>query len=642
VSPDAVRRVPSAIDAALQPFRWLGIRARLLFVLSFLALFGVAVATVFQLSTLADFTIKSMIQDAEQLDQQVTQVVIRALSQRPHEKPEVVLRNDRNLRSFLGGSISAYPYALYIAVVDPKGIVLASSSPALIGDTLQAGHDVRDLQRMNALARLIALQKPHDYEVVQPISEGDRTQGAIRVALATSFVRDALGQTVRQSLILAFVALVLAGLLALFLTDLTTRPLDRMLVALERLGRGENVERLDPIVADQDLSRLFSTFNTASARVAEHRTTIESRNQQLAALVDGLEDGVIMAEREGRIALANPIACRVLGRSESELVGRDLQDTLGAGHPLTELWRESLAQSDPRARTEVRLDADAHGDRYLLLAYPVWQGKDVHRVVLTLRNSDSLGKLFSLLDESHRMIAWGQVALGVAHEIRNPLQAMNINLELAREKIMHSTGEWDSAGSVRNLSVVAQQIRRLDDIVKSFLTFARMNSAERAPQQINAILSEVVSLVTAEASAAGVEIQFSPRPGLPTVWGDRSLLYQAFLNLLQNAIQAGPHRGPILVTIEPGAQRGVKIEVRDQGRGIKRNDQGHVFDLFFTTRENGSGIGLAVVQRTMQLHGGEIELSSEEGRGTTVRLSLPLNVPLRPAGALATADQGAA
>ncbi|MEO6463314.1 MAG: ATP-binding protein, partial [Candidatus Eisenbacteria bacterium] len=318
--------------------------------------------------------------------------------------------------------------------------------------------------------------------------------------------------------------------------------------------------------------------------------------------------------------------------------------TLGATHPLTELWRETMSGRDPREKSEVRLDSDARGDRYLVLADPVPRGNKPQAAVLTLRNSDSMRRLTSLLDESHRMIAWGQVALGVAHEIKNPLQAMNLNLELAREKIARHGGEVDMSGPMRNLNVVGQQIRRLDDVVNGFLRFARMTHAERQPLNVNGILSEVASLVTGEAEKNGVEIRFAPLPGLPTVWGDRNLLYQAFLNVIQNAIQAGPHRGAIEIQSELASRGGVRVAIRDHGRGIKRGDQGRAFDLFFTTREAGSGIGLSIVQRVLALHGGQVELVSSEGEGTTVAAWLPLNVPLHQPNepALSGAREGAA
>jgi signal transduction histidine kinase len=374
--------------------------------------------------------------------------------------------------------------------------------------------------------------------------------------------------------------------------------------------------------------RLFSSFNTMSERLAEDRTVIEARNRQLQALVDGLEDGVLMVEKSGRIAQVNPTVCRVLRRSEQDLVGQDVAAALGATHPVAEVWREALAQSGAHERSDVRLDSDARGDHYLLLAYPVPSGTDPQGVVITLRNSDSLRKLTSILDESHRMIAWGQVALGVAHEIKNPLQAMNLNLELAREKIIRDTSGVDMTGPLRNLGVVGQQIHRLDEVVNAFLRFARMTHAQREPLPVNSLVSEVVGLVASEADRYGTEIRFSPKPGMATPYGDRGMIYQVVLNLVQNAVQAGPHKGPIDVRVAEGPNRGLTIEVQDRGKGIKRGDHSRIFELFYTTRPDGSGIGLAIVQRALQLHGGTVEIESEEGKGTTVRAWLPLNVPL--------------
>jgi signal transduction histidine kinase len=622
------RRLPSPLDAALKPFQRLGVRARLLLALSFLALFGVGVATVFHLSALADFTVGSMVQDARQITQQATTILDKALATKTSRSPEDVIRNDKNLKTFLNASIGPYPYVQYIAVVDRNGIVLAATTETLVGDTLEAAPEASQLLEQGALAKLIALQKNQDYELVQAIGRGDRPVGAIRVGMASSFVRKGLATPFRQSLALALAAMILAVLLAFVLAELTTRPLYRLLGAIEKLGKGEFGQKLEATEADQDLGRLFNSFNTMSERLAEDRTVIESRNRQLQALVDGLEDGVLMVEKSGRIAHANPLVCRVLRRTEAQLVGEDVAEVLGSTHPLAELWREALAQSDARERSDVRLDSDARGDHYLLLAYPVPSGSDPQGVVITLRNTDSLAKLTSILDESHRMIAWGQVALGVAHEIKNPLQAMNLNLELAREKIIRDASGVDMTGPLRNLGVVGQQIHRLDEVVNAFLRFARMTHAQREPLPLNSLVSEVVGLVASEADRYGTEIRFTPVPGLPTPYGDRGMLYQVVLNLVQNAVQAGPHKGPIDVRVEEGANRGLSITVQDRGKGIKKGDHSRVFELFYTTRPDGSGIGLSIVQRVMQLHGGTVTIDSEEGKGTTVRLWLPLNVPL--------------
>jgi PAS domain S-box-containing protein len=634
----------SPVDVTLRSIARLGIRPRLLLALPAFVLLVVGMGTLFHLSAMADLTLGTMVQNGELIARQVIEQVDNATQNAPAQRSLAAsLQRDRSLGGLFKSSVGYYPYVQSVSVTDPEGRILAHSTPDLVGDTLGPPVEASSLLALDPVAKLRALYGSRDYEVARPMVRGSKTIGVVRVGLSNALVREALGNTFRTSLWFAAIALTVSLLLAVVLADLITEPLRRLTAGIERVGQGEWGQQVDSVEAE-DLSQLVSSFNLMSQRLAEDRSELEERSRRLAGLVDGIEDGILMADAAGRITLANPTACRILGRSEDALVGREVTAALGAAHPLTELWRETMSGRDARERSEVRLDSDARGDHYLLLADPIPRGSEPQAAVLTLRNSDSLRKLTSLLDESHRMIAWGQVALGVAHEIKNPLQAMNLNLELAREKIARHGGDSDMSGPMRNLGVVSQQIRHLDDVVNGFLRFARMTHAEREPLNVNGILSEVVSLVSSEAEANGVEIRFTPPPGLPTVWGDRGLLYQAFLNVVQNAIQAGPHRGPIEVETELAPRGGVRVDIRDKGRGIARADQGRVFDLFFTTREDGSGIGLPIVQRIFALHGGRVELLSREGEGTTVSAWLPLNVPLNPPteAALTGAGQGAA
>jgi signal transduction histidine kinase len=629
VKPEGPWRIPAPIEAALSPFRRLSVRMRLVIALSFIALFGVGTASLFLLSTVTDEAATSMIAGAQNTTQQATEVLSRGLSLHHERTFEQQVRADRALHSVLAAAIASVTSIQYIAIVDTNDVAVLHTAASLTGQTLTPVPEAQHLVNEGMVQKLIDLSHRGDYEFVQPIERGGHQVGAIRVGLASQFVRSALLKPVRQSLVLVLVALLLAILLAIALANFITRPLQKLMVALDAASRGDFDQHLDSMAADEDLQRLFKSFNSMTARVAEDRTVNEERTRQLAGLVDGLEDGVLMVAQDGRIELANPTACRILAQPERALVGQNLELTLGANHPLSELWRESLDPGGQRERSEVAFDSDVRGDHFLLLAYPAPPGKDGRSdVVLTLRNSDSLRKLTSLLDESHRMIAWGQVALGVAHEIKNPLQAMNLHLELAREKIARPGAQQDVPGAMRNFALVAQQIHRLDDVINGFLNFARMTHAQREPVQLNGILSEVAGFLASEAERQGTEIRFTPRPGLPQPWGDSVMLHQLFRNLVHNAVYAGPHSGPIEIQVEAPSKGGLVVTVVDHGKGIPRAEKDHVFDLFFTKRENGSGMGLAIVQRAVQLHGGQIALESEEGRGTKVRVTLPLNVPL--------------
>ena len=570
-----------------------------------------------------------MVENGQLIAQQVIRQVDTAAGAAPAPRSlATFLQRDRALTNLLRSYTAFSPFVLSVAVTDPDGNVLAHSTPAFVGEKLGTYTDVAAFMRLDPPARLQAVWKGGaDYTVVVPMARGPKTIGVVRVELANAFVRDALMQSFQSALPLALAALLIALVLAVFLANLITNPLKQLTRGIERVSEGDFGEPVEAVEAE-DLGQLVSSFNLMSQRLAEDRTVLEARSRRLAELVDGIEDGVLMADAEGRITLANPTVCRILGRTEDTLVGTDLTQSLGPSHPLTELWKETLSGRDAREKSEVRLDSDARGDRYLLLADPIPRGGEPQAAILTLRNTDGLRKLTSLLDESHRMIAWGQVALGVAHEIKNPLQAMNLHLDLAREKIIRQAGDVDMSGPIRNLGVVGQQIRRLDDVVNGFLRFARMTHAEREPLNLNGILSEVTSLVGSEAEAAGVEVRFTPKPGLPTIWGDRGLLYQAILNVVQNAIQAGPHRGPIEVGVDLAPRGGLTVTVKDQGKGIAPLEREKVFDLFYTTREDGSGIGLSIVQRVLALHAGQAEIESTPGVGTRVMIGLPFNVPL--------------
>jgi len=633
-------------ETALKSLARLGIRPRLLLALPAFVFIVVGVGTIFLLSSILETKLGAMVENGRLIAQQVVRQVATAVAAAPARRDvATTLERDRSLGNLLRSYTAFAPFVLSVAVTDADGKVLAHSTPALVGSRPGSYTDADAFMRLDPIARLQTVWRGGiDYTVVEPMARGNRTIGSVRVELANAFVRDELERALRAALPWAAAALVISSLLAVFLADLITTPLKKLAQGIEKVGEGGFGAQVEAVEAE-DLGQLVDSFNTMSQRLAEDRTVLEERSRRLAELVDGIEDGVLIADVSGRITLANPTVCRILGRPEDQLMGKDLAETLGPSHPLTELWQETVSEQDTREKSEVRLDADARGDRYLLLADPVPRGGDPQAAILTLRNTDSLRKLTSLLDESHRMIAWGQVALGVAHEIKNPLQAMNLHLDLAREKIVRAAGDADMTGPIRNLGVVAQQIRRLDDVVNGFLKFARMTHAEREPLNVNGILSEVTSLVSAEAEAAGVEVLFTPRPGLPTVWGDRGLLYQAFLNVTQNAIQAGPHQGPIEISVDQAPRGGVVVHFSDRGKGFAPREREQAFDLFFTTRENGSGIGLAIVQRVLALHAGNVELDSIPGDGSTVTISLPLNVPLTQPGEPslgASSRQGAA
>lgn len=236
---------------------------------------------------------------------------------------------------------------------------------------------------------------------------------------------------------------------------------------------------------------------------------------------------------------------------------------------------------------------------------------------VALSNIQEFGKL----EEAHRLAALGKMAAGLAHEIRNPLAGIKGAAQYLQSEQLESDAQ-------DMLDVVVHEVDRLNVVVSQFLEYARPFDLDRGPDHINAIVAHVVALVRAQGLDAGVTVVDDLGPDLPMLAVDRHRLSQVLLNLVQNGLQAMDDGGTVTVrTRKRESRQGrtfLEISVQDEGRGIPAEVMDSLFVPFFTTREKGTGLGLPISQRIVQAHGGEIEVHSAPGRGSTFQVVLPL------------------
>ena len=223
----------------------------------------------------------------------------------------------------------------------------------------------------------------------------------------------------------------------------------------------------------------------------------------------------------------------------------------------------------------------------------------------------------SLVSYSQRLAALGRLTSGVAHEVKNPLNSMMIHVELIKERLDTPNQEVR-----QSLEVIGGEIRRLDRVVQGFLGFMRPHELELKPIEAPALLHSVVALVEAEWQSQGIRFVLNASPGLLPIEGDEELLRQALLNLVQNACQAMPAGGVVTISAQ-AEQHMLCIGVTDEGVGIAPEDVERMFALYYTTRPDGTGIGLSIVYRIVQMHDGTIDVRSELGHGTTMTVRLP-------------------
>jgi signal transduction histidine kinase len=232
-----------------------------------------------------------------------------------------------------------------------------------------------------------------------------------------------------------------------------------------------------------------------------------------------------------------------------------------------------------------------------------------------------LERMESQLDVASRLTAISRITGGVAHEIKNPLNAIGLHLDLLRERLGGPEEELHA-----EIDVLSKEVHRLDRVVKTFLDFSRPVDVRLEEVDLAALVREVADLMTPQARLAHITVQCDAPDGQGTeMRGDPDMLKQAILNLVTNALDAMKDGGNLRLEVKR-AEDTVELEVADDGPGIPPELRQKVFQLYFTTKPKGSGIGLAMTFRAVQLHNGTIDFTSEDGRGTTFRLQFPAMV----------------
>jgi signal transduction histidine kinase len=234
-----------------------------------------------------------------------------------------------------------------------------------------------------------------------------------------------------------------------------------------------------------------------------------------------------------------------------------------------------------------------------------------------------LEQMASQIDVAARLAAISRLSSGVAHEIKNPLNAIALRLDLLRERL----GGADEQAAAE-FEVLSLEIMRLDRVVKTFLDFSRPVEVKLADVDLTKLASEVAELMAPQARLSQISLRFvPPETPVPTIIrGDADLLKQAILNLVTNAIEAMKNGGNVTLSVQPTPPNLIVLEVADDGPGIPVELRDKVFQLYFTTKTRGSGIGLAMIFRAVQLHNGTISFASEDGKGTTFRLEFPASI----------------
>ena len=600
--------------------RRLGVRGREALVVSLLTLLVVSTATAIHLSQLSRVVVQEAVKQAELIAKQIYAQTSRALQRTPGAEPLAALRDDPELRSFLDASVGYAPHLLYALVTDHTGTVLLHTERQKEGKPEPERPNLDGLLKVDTLSRFSALYTTgRTYETVLPMTLNDRLFGSIRLGVSTTLLRREVTGSLQQSLAVAAVALPLAWLAAMVLAQLTVRPIRAIVGQVDRIRRGEPLEATPVALGGDEFQELSSQLTRLGRELQADRLSTLSEKAHLQGVVDQLEDGVIFLNSERHILFFNRAAETVVGLPLERTVGLPIHEVLDPAHPLLPFVDQVLVGSAGIRNATVVLPHDGRDKEFLVSAFHMEDAHRVMGVAVLLKDLESIKTVQSLVSYSAKLAALGRLTSGVAHEVKNPLNAMMIHVELLKERLE------DSGVDVKqSLEVIGSEIRRLDRVVQGFLKFMRPQELTLKPVDLNAMLQSVCALLEAESLSHGVRFVLELDAALPAVSADEELLRQAFINIVQNAVQAMPSGGAVRIRTRPEEVDWVRVTVTDQGVGIAPEDVDKIFKLYYTSKPGGSGIGLSVVYRIVQLHDGTVEAKSELGRGTVVIVRLPV------------------
>jgi PAS domain S-box-containing protein len=617
----------------------LRLRTKLTLIMTGLVLLVVAVLSAVFVAQLFEQVLqqtdKRTVEIANQVFEQARRAVaeaaargMRPASNDPEDINEYVqkaFRTSEGLRAQLKAAKVDTPAIYEVSITNNDGKVLVSTDESLVGKFLPRRTKISQLTQRGYLHQAKVLAGPPQvYELDLPFINNDQPFGEVRVVVSSGLLLNDISSSVRKFGTIVLLALVISTVVAAVVSRATLAPLSDISAQLDRISAGQ----YDSPVAEtkgfgftggsDELGQVSRKITQVGQQLRGVHEIFSTLRENMDSVMAGLEDGLLLFTRDARAVMVSPAAEKFLGAPAGHFLGRRVNEIFPVGHPLHQVLH---VEGDELSEIAAETDLDTVGGtrRVGVSVQAIQENGERMGALVTLRDLDSIESINTQLQVSERLAALGRITAGVAHEVKNPLNSMRLWLENLKESLPH---EPDS-GSQQAVQVLDKEIDRLDAVVKRFLDFTRPMDVRLEATQLADVLKEVVEVAKPQLQKAKIHVAQLLPIDVPEVYVDRALLKQALLNLVLNAVEAMPTGGQLRMMLSRRGEM-AEITVGDTGKGIPLENRQKIFQLFFTTRPGGSGIGLASTFRIVQLHNGSIDFTSEVGRGTTFRIELPL------------------
>jgi PAS domain S-box-containing protein len=534
------------------------------------------------------------------------------------------LSTDVDLNEMVESVTGSWVWVYDASIVDVNDQAILHSNPDMIGKHVSARPDFQLLRDARFQRQLSMVYNPPTvYEVRMPLELNGAPFGSVRLGISTVVVKNELTPRLRHAVAFSGTAIFLSLLLAAGLSHIAFAPLKQLSRTLDSATAGDAEVLADGEAGQDEYGLISLKIAHLGRQVRDAKEIFSALKDNVDQIMANLQDGLMLFTRDAQVVLVSASVEQFLGRPRSELLGRNVREIFSPDSSLASLVLDSFKNRRQVDQQELGV---RDGKRVQVSLDFIQEHGTPIGALLTLRDTESARRIEDEIELSRRMSASGRLTRGVAHEVKNPINAIVLHLQLLRNKLQQT-----DADSGRHMDIIESEIHRLDRVVQILVDFTRPRDLHVEEMDLRILLDEVMLLAAPEAEQHGVAISRALGPEPLKVKVDNDAIKLAIFNVVLNGIQAMPKGGKLKISARRDEDN-VVTEIEDHGGGISAEIQEKVFELYFSTKKDGSGIGLAQTYQVMQWHYGSVDFESADGQGTTFRLRLPVAEPPEEAG----------
>jgi PAS domain S-box-containing protein len=559
------------------------------------------------------------------------------------------LQNDKALEALLASVIRYSPTVFDVSIADSAGRALVSTDPTLDNQPLPPEPDYAELLNGGPVPLLKAVfGPPRVYSISLPIERQNQPFAIVRVGIRTTFLKNSLAPWIWPALTFTGITILTSLAIAAFLANLALKPIADISRRLDLLAEAEaeagqtQIEKRPDGPRPDTVDIVSTKIDKIGRRMRNVEEVFSALRDNLNQVMTNLQDGIMLFTQDARAVLVSDSMERFLGTNRQNLYGATIDEIFNAGSLLDQTILKAFDAGRPLVQVEVKTETGRMLEVSLdLIKDPAaLNSRESLGALLTLHDLESVREIENELELSRRLAAIGRLTSGVGHEVKNPINAIVVHLELLRTKLNLAGSD---SRAVRHLDIIESEIQRLDRVVQTLVDFSRPVELQLRDQDLRTVVSSMLMLASAELETRNVRVVSELPANVLLAKVDADLIKQAILNIVLNGAQAMEELGGGELTVHMREEgRMAVLNIIDQGTGIPDDIRDKIFDLYFTTKKEGSGIGLAMAYRILQLHNGSIDVQSVPSIGTIFVLRIPLlsaaEVKLRGSLNLAKAD----